>query len=102
MKPTTETSITSRFERFFTLASGVDHIESRSLPSVSIIKVFFEPGVDPDSAASSISNLAYAQLRRLPQGTLPPLTLVPARGWVSFTRGNGLIDVAAEPWVPSK
>ena len=27
-----ETDITSRFERQFTLASGVDHIESRSLP----------------------------------------------------------------------
>ena len=30
-----ETDITGRFERFFTLASGVDHIESRSLPGVS-------------------------------------------------------------------
>ena len=27
-----ENSITGRFERFFTLASGIDHIESRSLP----------------------------------------------------------------------
>src|ERR1700736_4823512 len=34
-----ETDITGRFERFFTLASGVDHIESRSLPGVSLIKV---------------------------------------------------------------
>src|ERR1035441_1966143 len=31
-----ETDITGRFERFFTLASGVDHIESRSLPGVSL------------------------------------------------------------------
>src|SRR5258708_8533514 len=29
-----ETDITGRFERFFTLASGIDHIESRSLPGV--------------------------------------------------------------------
>ena len=27
-----ETDITSRFERFFTLGSGIEHIESRSLP----------------------------------------------------------------------
>ena len=39
-----ETSITSRFERFFTLASGIEHIESRSLPGVSVIKVYFQPG----------------------------------------------------------
>src|ERR1700690_1719193 len=42
-----ETSITGRFERFFTLASGVDHMESRSLPGVSLIKVYFQPGVNP-------------------------------------------------------
>jgi len=34
-----ETDITGRFERFFTLGSGIDHMESRSLPGVSIIKV---------------------------------------------------------------
>ena len=39
-----ETDITSRFERFFTLGSGIDHIESRSLPGVSLIKVYFQPG----------------------------------------------------------
>src|SRR5918912_3216167 len=70
-----ETDITSRFERFFTLGSGIEHIESRSLPGVSIIKVFFQPGTNPDSAVTTISNLAMAQLRRLPPGTLPPLVL---------------------------
>jgi len=70
-----ETDITGRFERFFTLASGIDHIESRSLPGVSLIKVYFQPGSDPDSAVTSISNLAMANLRRLPPGTLPPVVL---------------------------
>src|SRR5213594_4834418 len=41
-----ETDITGRFERFFTLGAGIDHMESRSLPGVSIIKVFFQPGTD--------------------------------------------------------
>ena len=44
-----ETDITSRFERFFTLGSGIDHIESRSLPGVSLIKVYFQPGTNADS-----------------------------------------------------
>jgi multidrug efflux pump subunit AcrB len=70
-----ETDITGRFERFFTLASGVDHIESRSLPGVSLIKVYFQPGFNPDSAVTSIANLAMADLRRLPPGTLPPVVL---------------------------
>ncbi len=70
-----ETDITSRFERFFTLASGIDHIESRSLPGVSIIRVYFQAGMNGDSAVTGISNLAMANLRRLPPGTLPPIVL---------------------------
>lgn len=70
-----ETDITGRFERFFTLGSGIEHIESRSLPGVSVIKVYFQPGTNPDSAVTTISNLAMAQLRRLPPGTLPPVVL---------------------------
>ena len=68
-----EASITNPFERFFTLASGVDHIESRSLPGVSLVKIYFQPGINADSDVSTIANLAMAQLRRLPQGTLPPV-----------------------------
>ena len=70
-----ENDITGRFERFFTLGAGIEHMESRSLPGVSIIKVFFQPGTDPDSAVTTISNLAMANLRRLPPGTLPPVVL---------------------------
>ncbi|HEU5396617.1 MAG TPA: efflux RND transporter permease subunit, partial [Verrucomicrobiae bacterium] len=70
-----ENDITGRFERFFTLGSGIDHIESRSLPGVSLIKVYFQPGVNADSAVTTIANLAMANLRRLPPGTLPPVVL---------------------------
>src|SRR6201995_714442 len=70
-----ESDITGRFERFFTLGSGIDHMESRSLPGVSLIKIYFQPGTDPNAAVSSISNLAMANLRRLPPGTLPPVVL---------------------------
>ncbi len=70
-----EAHITNPFERFFTLGSGIDHIESRSLPGVSLIRVYFQPGTNPDSAVNTISNLAMAQLRRMPPGTLPPVVL---------------------------
>jgi hydrophobic/amphiphilic exporter-1 (mainly G- bacteria), HAE1 family len=70
-----ETDITARFERFFTLGSGIDHMESRSLPGVSVIRVYFQPGFNSDAAVSEISNLAMANLRRLPPGTLPPIVL---------------------------
>jgi len=70
-----ESDITDSDERFFTLGSNIDHIESRSLSGVSLIKIYFQPGTDPTAAVSGISNLAMANLRRLPPGTLPPVVL---------------------------
>jgi multidrug efflux pump subunit AcrB len=70
-----EADITDTFERFFTLGSGIDHMESRSMSGVSLIKIYFQPGTDPDADVTQVSNLAMADLRRLPQGTLPPVVM---------------------------
>ena len=70
-----EIDITNPLERFFTLASGVDHTESRSLLGVSLIKIYFQPGTNADADVTAISNLALADLKRLPPGTLPPVVL---------------------------
>src|ERR1700736_170240 len=70
-----ETDITDPLERFFTLASGIDHMESRSMLGVSIIKVYFQPGTNADADVTELSNLAMADLKRLPPGTLPPVVL---------------------------
>ena len=70
-----ETDITNPLERFFTLAAGIDHTESRSLLGVSIIKAFFQPGTNADADVTELSNLALADLKRLPPGTLPPVVL---------------------------
>ena len=42
---------------------------------MSLIKIYFQPGTNADSAVTMISNLAMANLRRLPPGTLPPVVL---------------------------
>ncbi|HEY9136822.1 MAG TPA: efflux RND transporter permease subunit, partial [Terriglobus sp.] len=70
-----ETNITYHLERQFTLASGIDHMESRSLPGVSLIKVYFRAGTDPDADAANISSLASSDLRDMPPGTYPPIVL---------------------------
>src|ERR1700739_299649 len=70
-----EGDITDTFERFFTLGSNIDHIESRSLTGVSLIKIYFKPGTNANAALSNIANLAVWELRRLPPGTLPPVVL---------------------------
>jgi len=70
-----EADITDTFERFFTLGSSIDHMESRSMTGVSLIKIYFQPGTDANADVTQISNLAMADLRRLPEGTLPPVVL---------------------------
>jgi multidrug efflux pump subunit AcrB len=70
-----EGNITYHLERFFTLASGIDHMESRSLAGASLIKVYFQPGTNPDSAVTTIASLAMAEISHLPPGTLPPFVL---------------------------
>jgi hydrophobic/amphiphilic exporter-1 (mainly G- bacteria), HAE1 family len=70
-----EADITDTFERFFTLGSGIDHMESRSMTGVSLIKIYFQAGTDANADVTQISNLAMADLRRLPQGTLPPVVM---------------------------
>jgi len=70
-----EADITDTFERFFTLGSGIDHQESRSMSGVSLIKLYFQAGTDANADVTQISNLAMADLRRLPEGTLPPVVL---------------------------
>lgn len=70
-----EANITYHLERQFTLAGGIDHIESRSLSGVSLIKVYFRTGTDPDAAAAQLSTLAMADMHDMPPGTYPPIVL---------------------------
>ncbi|MGA8027257.1 MAG: efflux RND transporter permease subunit, partial [Bryobacteraceae bacterium] len=70
-----EFDITDPLERFFTLAAGVDHMESRSLLGVSIIKVYFQPGADIRLANAQITAISQTQLKQMPTGATPPLIL---------------------------
>ena len=87
-----EADITNTFERFFTLGANIDHSESRSLTGVSLIKIYFKPGTDPNAALSNIANLAMADLRRLPRGTLPPVVL----GMTASTQPVCLVTLKGE------
>src|SRR6202522_4439467 len=70
-----EGDITYHLERFFRFASGIDHIESRSLSGVSIIRVYFQQDTNAEIDAATIANLAVSDIKDLPPGTLPPVVL---------------------------
>lgn len=68
-----EGAITLRLEQAFLQASYIEHIESRSLPGVSLIKIYFHPSYDVNAGLAEITSLTYANLRYLPQGIFPPI-----------------------------
>ena len=67
-----EGAITLRLEQLFLQASYVEHIESRSLPGVSLIKIYFHPDYNVDAGLSEITSLTYSALRFMPKGMFPP------------------------------
>jgi CzcA family heavy metal efflux pump len=58
-----------------TVVSDIEHIESTSLAGVSIIKVFFQPGVNIQTAIAQVVASVQTQVRQLPPGITPPLVI---------------------------
>jgi CzcA family heavy metal efflux pump len=57
---------------FSTTVNGIEHIESRSINGLGILKVYFQPGTDIGSAISQINAVSETILTILPRGTEPP------------------------------
>src|SRR5439155_6059029 len=70
-----EKTITNRIERWVNQAPGAAVVESKSVPGVSIVKVYFRDDIDPNAALTLTTSLAQGTLPTLPPNTLPPVTL---------------------------
>lgn len=70
-----EKTITNRLERWVNQAPGARLVESKSVPGVSIVKVFFRDDVDSNYALTLTNSLALGTLPTLPPNTLPPVVL---------------------------
>src|SRR5262249_45496209 len=73
--PDMEKSVTSVLERALTRCDHLQHLESRSLLGIGIIKVHFRSQVDPDVATSQVISLVNGEMQNLPPGMLPPSIL---------------------------
>ncbi len=73
--PDMERSVTSVLERALTRCDHLEHIESRSMLGIGIIKVYFRPQVDPDVATSQVISLVNGEMQFMPPGMLPPSIL---------------------------
>jgi CzcA family heavy metal efflux pump len=72
---TMERDITNRLERWTSQANGVALQESKSLIGVSVVRDYFRPDIDPNTALSQVSSLAISDLYYLPPGTIPPMVM---------------------------
>ena len=58
-----------------TVVSDIEHIESTSLAGVTVVKVFFQPGVNIQTAIAQVVASVQTQVRQLPPGITPPLVI---------------------------
>src|SRR6266849_1347365 len=70
-----EQDMTNRLERWTGQANGVARQESRSMLGVSVVRDYFRPDIDANTAMSQVSSLATSDLYYLPPGTVPPMVM---------------------------
>jgi CzcA family heavy metal efflux pump len=72
-----EQRITSNSERSVTtLVNDVEHIESQSLSGFGIVKIYFQPNANIQTALAQTTATVQTILRFLPPGTTPPLVAI--------------------------
>src|SRR6266436_6399045 len=72
-----EQRITSNVERgVMVLVNDIEHVESQSLNGIAIVKIYFHPGANIQTALAQTTAISQTFLRTLPPGTTPPLVII--------------------------
>ncbi|HEY0683556.1 MAG TPA: efflux RND transporter permease subunit [Steroidobacter sp.] len=68
--------ITTNFQRTLTTTvNDIQHIEANSYTGFGVIKIFFQPTADINTANAQVTAIAQTILRQMPPGVNPPLIL---------------------------
>ena len=67
------TTITER--GLTTLVNDIEHIDSQSLNGVSVVKIFFRPNANIQTALAQVTAISQTGIRFLPPGSTPPLII---------------------------
>jgi CzcA family heavy metal efflux pump len=68
--------ITTNTERALTtLVNDIEHIDSQSLNGVSVVKVYFRPTANIQTALAQVTAISQTIIRTLPPGATPPLVI---------------------------
>ena len=55
--------------------NDIEHIESQSVSGVGVIKIFFRPQANIQTALAQVTAMVQTTVRGLPPGTTPPLVI---------------------------
>src|SRR3954453_13132493 len=67
--------ITNVYELFFQYINGVEHVESKSIQSMVMLKLYFQPGTDMAEATAQTVAYCNRALSVMPVGSLPPYVI---------------------------
>src|ERR1700739_4129351 len=92
--------LTNYYEYHFLYITGIDHVESKNIQSVALMKLFFHPGTNMAQAMAETASYVNRARSFMPTGTVPPFIMrfdagsIPV-GYLVFeskTRGIGEIQ----------
>src|SRR5262252_6937589 len=70
-----ESFLTSYYEYHFLYISGIEHVESRSIQNVALLKLFFHPGTDMGQALAQVISYVERSKAFMPPGTVNPFVM---------------------------
>src|SRR5947209_7984488 len=92
-----EQRITGNVERgIATLVNDVEHTESQSLNGVAVIKIYFQPNANIQTALAQTGAISQTFLRFLPPGTTPPLVIIYSASTVPVIQPGSTSDTLSE------
>ena len=91
--------LTYYYEYHFLYVTGIEHVESKSIQGVALIKLQFHPGTDMAQAMAETINYANRARAFMPPGTVPPFIMrfdagsVPVGNLVFTSESRGVGEV---------
>src|SRR5262245_53902278 len=90
--------LTNYYEYHFLYITGIDHVESKNIQSVALMKLFFHPGTNMAQAMAETVSYVNRSRSFMPLGTVPPFIMrfdagsVPV-GYLVFSTDNPNITI---------
>lgn len=70
-----ESYLVSYYEYHFLYVTGIEHVESKSIQNVGLVKLFFHPGTDMSQALAQVVSYVERSRAFMPPGTVAPFVV---------------------------